>query len=255
MSQSLSSLFGGSSSSTEGSGGLFSDSAKQKFARVYKPEEFDLPVKKAPAPKDEDGTDDLDPIDAKKKKRKERKRKVEPEAGAEGAKDDTDQQAIDSSDSSSADNRTIFVGSIPVSETVKSLTKFFKTYGEIESIRLRSVPIAGAKVDEAGNQDLVKKVCVNAKKLGEQKGSFNAYIVYKTSEGATASLAANNQMMGTRHLRVDRSKPTLFDPKRSVFLGGLPHYADEEDIREYFAQVRLYISIILVFLNIVHGTV
>ena len=69
MSQSLSSLFGGSSSSTEGSGGLFSDSAKQKFARVYKPEEFDLPVKKAPAPKDEDETNDLDPIDAKKKKR------------------------------------------------------------------------------------------------------------------------------------------------------------------------------------------
>ena len=29
-----------------------------------------------------------------------------------------------------------------------------------------------------------------------------------------AALAANNQMLGTRHLRVDSSKPTLFDPKR-----------------------------------------
>ena len=29
----------------------------------------------------------------------------------------------------------------------------------------------------------------------------------------------------------------LFDPSRSVFVGSLPHYADEEDIRNHFAKV------------------
>ena len=43
----------------------------------------------------------------------------------------------------------------------------------------------------------------------------------------TAALQANNEVWGTRHLRVDRMNPTLFDTKRSVFIGSLPHYADE----------------------------
>jgi len=124
-----------------------------------------------------------------------------------------------------------------VNETAKSIKKLFSKYGEIESIRLRSVPIAGTKVDDAGNQDLVRKVCVNSKKFGEQKGSFNAYITFKTADSAASSLNENNSLMGKRHLRVDRQQPSLFDPKCSVFLGNLPHYADEEDIRDFFAKV------------------
>lgn len=234
MSESLSNLF--SSSSAGAVGGLFSESAKQKFARVYKPEEFDVPAKKVKEPVE--GEEDVEPIeeDDKKKKRKERKRKPEVSVDADGVEVPA-VETTPAEEKEVKDLDTIFVGNIPVSETVKSLTKFFKTYGEIDNIRLRSVPVAGAKVDEAGNQDLVRKVCVNAKKFGEQKGSFNAYIKFKDNAGATAALAANNQLMGARHLRVDRSNPTLFDPKRSVFLGGLPHYADEEEIREYFAKV------------------
>jgi RNA recognition motif-containing protein len=72
------------------------------------------------------------------------------------------------------------------------------------------------------------------------KGSFNAYVVFKTEEAVTAALSANNQLWGTRHLRVDRMKPTLFDPKRSVFIGSLPHYTDEEDLRNHFAKVLPY---------------
>ena len=240
MSQSLSNLF--SSSNSGATIGLFSESAKQKFARVYKPEEFDVPVKKVKEPV-EGEADDVEPIeeDDKKRKRKERKRKAEVSVDADGV----EIPAADAPapvEGESKDLDTIFVGNIPVTETQKSLTKFFKAYGEIDSIRLRSVPVAGAKVDEPGNQDLVRKVCVNSKKFGEQKGSFNAYIKFKEASAATASLVANNQLMGTRHLRVDRSNPTLFDPKRSVFLGGLPHYADEEEIREYFAKVNVCVT-------------
>ena len=31
-------------------------------------------------------------------------------------------------------------------------------------------------------------------------------------------------------------RPSLFDPKLSVFIGSLPHYADEEDVRNHFAK-------------------
>jgi nucleolar protein 12 len=98
------------------------------------------------------------------------------------------------------------------------------------------VPISGAKVDEAGNQNLVRKVCVNSKQFGEQKGSFNAYVRFGDAISATEALQANNSLFGSRHVRVDRVHPTLFDPRRSIFLGNLPHYADEEELREYFAK-------------------
>jgi RNA recognition motif-containing protein len=242
MSQSLSALFGGSQSNKgDSTSGLFSASAVQKFARVYKPEEFDLPVKKVPEPADEDA-EDAEPLEKRKKPRKERKPKTLVPAEGDSAGSSVAAEPAQSDHVPKAgdqDNTTVFVGNIPTSETTKSITKFFKTYGEIESVRLRSVPVAGAKVDEVGNQDLVKKVCVNSKKFGEQKGSFNAYVKFKEASGATAALAANNQLMGKRHMRVDRVTPTLFDPKRSVFLGGLPHYADEEEIREFFAQVQI----------------
>lgn len=232
--QSLSSLFGASSTSGVSNGGLFGAGQAQKFARVFKAPEFDLPTKKVPEPIGEGG--DVDPLEKPKKQRKERKPKSEASPDSEAV------AAEPAEGGDKQDQSTIFVGNIPTTETVKSLTKFLKVYGEIESIRLRSVPIAGAKVDEAGNQDLVRKVCVNSKKFGEQKGSFNAYVKFKEASSATAALAANNKLLGTRHLRVDRSNPTLFDPKRSVFLGGLPHYADEEELRDFFAQVSVECS-------------
>ena len=92
-------------------------------------------------------------------------------------------------------------------------------------------------MNDAGNQNLVKKVCTNSKIFGEQKGSFNAYIVFKSADSIEKALKANNRLLGTRHLRFDTVNPTLFDPKYSVFLGGLPYYADEEELRVHFAKV------------------
>ena len=102
---------------------------------------------------------------------------------------------------------------------------------------MRSVPIAGTAVDKAGDQDLVKKVCANTKLYGDQKGSYNAYIVFKEQTAAEAALQANNRVIDGRHVRVDKAVPTLFDHKRSVFIGALSHYTDEEELREHFAKV------------------
>lgn len=141
------------------------------------------------------------------------------------------------------------------------------------SVRLRSVPIAGTAVDEPGNQKLVRIVCAHTRKFGEQKGSFNAYIVFKVCvlllspmctvvtynvyscylqevESIAKALSANNTIMGKRHLRVDTCTPSLFDPKCSLFLGGLPHYADEEELREHFAKVRKFSMLIYVYVTV-----
>jgi RNA recognition motif-containing protein len=67
---------------------------------------------------------------------------------------------------------------------------------------------------------------------------LNAYVKFKSEESVAAALKLNNEVLGERHLRVDRATPTLFDPKCTVFLGGLPFYADEEQLRVFFAEVR-----------------
>jgi nucleolar protein 12 len=77
---------------------------------------------------------------------------------------------------------TVFMGNIPKSETVKTLKKYCTQFGEVESIRLRSVPVAGTAVDDSGNQKLVRRVCAIATNYSDAKGSVNAYVVFKTVE-------------------------------------------------------------------------
>jgi nucleolar protein 12 len=145
--------------------------------------------------------------------------------------------------SSSVEDRSIFLGNVPLAPSpaqgINSMRAFCSKYGEIESLRLRSLPVEGTAVDEAGNQTLVRKVCAIKGKLGTQKGSMNVYVVFKSAESVALALKDNNVVMGegksARHVRIDHSKPSVFPPQRTVFLGGLPHYADEEELREHFA--------------------
>jgi hypothetical protein len=82
----------------------------------------------------------------------------------------------------SKDDFTAFFGNVPKSETVKTLKKFCTQFGEVESVRLRSIPVAGTAVDDAGNQNLVRKVCAISRNYADVKGSLNAYVVFKNKE-------------------------------------------------------------------------
>jgi RNA recognition motif-containing protein len=209
---------------------IFTESSKQLFARSFKPEEFPkLKIEKKV----------IEDESSKKKRKKEKTKKILNDTPLDGDNVKNEVEIVTLPDANMKGSTTLFVGNIPITENVRSITKLFQEFGGIESVRLRSVPVAGTKVDDAGNQNLVKKVCVNALKFGDQKGSFNAYIVFSNDEAATNALQLNNRLVGGRHLRVDRSTPTLFDSNRTVFLGNLPHYADEEELREYFANVSL----------------
>jgi nucleolar protein 12 len=226
---------------------LFSDESKANYERVNKPKEVVRHKRVREENQDEnDGDENYEIATAvapkKVKKPKHKHRKPETIESSSPIETSNTEAAPDveseGAEGKEKDERTIFVGNIPITETVSSLRTFFGQYGQVESARLRSVPTAGTAVGDHGNQGLVRKVCVNQNKFGDQKGSFNAYVVFKNKSSVQPSLAANNRLMGNRHLRVDSMKPTLFSPKTSVFLGGLPFYTDEEELREHFAKVR-----------------
>ncbi|CAM9783527.1 unnamed protein product, partial [Ectocarpus sp. 8 AP-2014] len=82
-------------------------------------------------------------------------------------------------DDEEKESRTVFVGNLPTSFTPKKVKAAFKEYGAVESVRLRSVAVQGMAVDKAGDQQLVRKVCVNRGMVDEEvKSSVNAYVVY-----------------------------------------------------------------------------
>ncbi|RYG68831.1 hypothetical protein EON64_04235 [archaeon] len=167
--------------------------------------------------------------------------------------DDDNEEDVENKDFGSAEEmearfaedqgHTLFVGNVALTAaTTKVLKRIFSPFGEIQSIRIRSLPIAGTKVDEAGNQNLVKKVCAQKLILGTQKGSANAYIKFAEQGSiAKAMKEIDNTVVEGRHLRVDKLPPSLLDNQTTVFVGNLPRLADEEELRDFFAQVSLAI--------------
>ena len=192
-----------------------------KFERLVKPEEFSLKRKSVQNEQKSDNSE---------RSRKNRKGNDGESTGNDADDDETSSNHIDKS------IRTLFVGNVSVSMSVKSIKKLFTEYGEVESVRVRSIPVAGTAVDQPGNQDLVRKVCAIKNNLGDQKGSMNAYIVFKDPESIEKALVANNTFVNNRHLRVDYVKPSILEPKNTIFIGSIHHYVDEEDLR--------YISVI-----------
>ena len=174
----------------------------------------------------------------KKKKRKEKKKSEDASAAAAAA---VAAQEEDEEDTDKNGDRTIFVGNLPPSTTRKSLVTMFKPCGKVESTRLRSIAVEGVKLppEKAGDQNLMRKVCVNTKKVSTDtpKKTVQGYVVFVSADSVTEALKMNNQVIKADgmnlRLRVDRSKPSI-DSTRSVFVGNLPYAADEASLREHF---------------------
>ncbi|XP_047341097.1 RNA-binding protein 34 [Impatiens glandulifera] len=136
--------------------------------------------------------------------------------------------------------RTIFVGNLPLKVKKKSLLKEFSQFGEVESVRIRSVPLLSTKLSRKG--------AVIQNKVNDAIDSVHAYVVFKTEESAQASLAHNMSVVGGNHIRVDRACPPrkkmkgedapLYDCKRTIFVGNLPFDAKEEEVYQLFASVK-----------------
>jgi nucleolar protein 12 len=166
------------------------------------------------------------------------------EASDEAAASKEDAAAVKAAEEETVKELTVFVGNLPVSSTRKSLAKLFKSCGKVMSSRIRSAAVTGVKLppSQAGNQDLVKKVCTNTHKLDtDAKQSVQGYVVFADKAAVTAALALNNTEIddlktgGKRRMRVDHAEPTT-DASRSVFVGNLPYGAEEATLQAHFVK-------------------
>ncbi|THG14989.1 hypothetical protein TEA_002757 [Camellia sinensis var. sinensis] len=136
--------------------------------------------------------------------------------------------------------RTVFVGNLPLKVKKKALFKEFSRFGEVESVRIRSVPLLDTKKPRKG--------AIIQKKINDVVDSVHAYIVFKTEQAAQASLAHNMAVVGENHIRVDRACPPrkklkgenapLYDNKRTVFVGNLPFDVKDEEIYQFFSGIK-----------------
>ncbi|KAL3499958.1 hypothetical protein ACH5RR_039051 [Cinchona calisaya] len=136
--------------------------------------------------------------------------------------------------------RTVFVGNLPLKIKKKVLIREFGNFGEVESVRIRSVPLNDSKIPRKG--------AIMTKQFNETADSVHAYVVFKTEESAQASLAHNMAMVSGNHIRVDRACPPrkklkgdnapLYDNKRTVFVGNLPFDVKDEELYQLFSSIK-----------------
>jgi len=137
------------------------------------------------------------------------------------------------------ENRTIFVGNVNNTSTKKSLKRFFKQYGDIENLRLRSAAPADPKIP--------KKGVIAMKDFHDSCHTINAYIVYKELKSAKEALQANGQVFDGLTLRVDSStKPKEHNHDCSIFVGNLPFDIEEEVLRRHFVDCGKIVNIRLI---------
>lgn len=142
------------------------------------------------------------------------------------------------SDSQEKQERTLFLGNLPVACAtdklmIKSLKSRFTPYGPVESIRFRSIPFAEP---QARRVAFIKK---NFRKDGTG-GTCNGYVVMQTREAAIAALKENATIFADRHLRVDLAcegeGSTKTNTKKSIFIGNLPMDLEEEPVWQLFGK-------------------
>ncbi|XP_075851592.1 RNA-binding protein 34 isoform X3 [Microcebus murinus] len=123
---------------------------------------------------------------------------------------------INQEEERSKNERTVFVGNLPVTCNKKKLKSFFKEYGQIESVRFRSlIPAEGT---------LSKKLAAIKRKIHPDQKNINAYVVFKDKSAATKALKRNGtQIADGFRIRVDLASETSSRDKRSVFVGNLPY--------------------------------
>ncbi|KAF9623868.1 hypothetical protein IFM89_005636 [Coptis chinensis] len=136
--------------------------------------------------------------------------------------------------------RTVFVGNLPLKVKKKVLLKEFSKFGDVESVRIRSVPIVDSKTPRKG--------AIMKGKINESVDSVHAYIVFKDEKSAQASLSHNMAMLGGNHIRVDNACPPrkklkadsapVYDNKRTVFVGNLPFDVKDEEIYQLLCGIK-----------------
>jgi nucleolar protein 12 len=135
--------------------------------------------------------------------------------------------------------RTIFVGNVPLETKAEKLQKFFSSFGKVESVRFRSVAVTGVPLEKYNQKALKKVSAIKGAFNTEAKSSKNAYVVFVEAESVSKAVKeANGVIFNGVHLRVDSAnrRASVKDATKSVFLGNLPLKVNEEDLWKFFGS-------------------
>uniref|UniRef100_A0A2H1WYZ8 SFRICE_020808 n=1 Tax=Spodoptera frugiperda TaxID=7108 RepID=A0A2H1WYZ8_SPOFR len=166
--------------------------------------------------------DSSDEEDEEEKPQKGEKKKVEKVNAEESGVERSTEDEI---------KRTLFVGNVPFSAKVKKeVKKIFSKHGQIETIRIRTVPIKDGRY--------TPKLALIKHELHPERTTVNVYIKYASEESVEKALVENNTVLNDHHLRVSRSSSTgaEHDPKCSIFIGNLPFAMEDEALRAKFEK-------------------
>lgn len=130
--------------------------------------------------------------------------------------------------------QTVFVGNVNNSvitskPAFKQFKKLLREYGDVGSIRFRSI---------AFSELMPRKAAFIKQKLHPSRDAVNAYVVYQSQEAAEGAAAKLNGVeFLDHHLRADSlAKPTPHIRKKSVFIGNLDFEAAEEPLYRHFQK-------------------
>jgi len=172
-----------------------------------------------------------------------RKRKVEGisfESGLTFGKNRAKEFRLSKEEKESKDNKTVFVGNVPLAVTRKELSTFFKRAGPVESVRIRSVAIEGTKISNQKDLKLNRRASYILGKVNAQvKDTVNAYVVFKSADSVPAAVDFNGTVFQGHHLRVDyisqKASTAVGSHKKTIFVGNLPFETNEEKLRKFVA--------------------
>lgn len=123
--------------------------------------------------------------------------------------------------------KTLFVGNIPLQVPKEEIKKHFRKYGLIQSVRIRGIPVADLKTP--------KKIAAIKKEYHPDRTSVYAFIKFKEGEDAKSAQAENGQLFFNHHLRVHFCEEERdYDESKAIFVGNLPFQAEEEELWNVF---------------------
>ncbi|XP_022911762.2 RNA-binding protein 34 [Onthophagus taurus] len=125
--------------------------------------------------------------------------------------------------------RTLFVGNLPINVNKNILKRRFEKFGTVDSVRLRSAPIADERTP--------KKVAIIKKQFHKNRNSINAYIRFMDRKDAIRATKLNGSQYKDHHIRVklcdDVEKP---DQNKAIFLGNVCFDAEEDELWNLFQE-------------------
>lgn len=144
---------------------------------------------------------------------------------AEGASQDKKGKANDP-----RNDRTMFLGNVPVDVKQKSIRRLVSSHGEVDSIRTRNVVPEGPGIP--------KRAALLSGRVHEAVDVVSMYVVFANPGGKeameNACAALNMSLFKGNHLRATPAERTEVCPRSSVFVGNIPFDISEEALLNAF---------------------